>query len=316
MSGRALAVLLAIGVASAGRAGAQEPPDSAAPQQPDSAAPQQADSVAPIQVPPLTGPRFSLILTVGPTGLGELQSQPIVARRTDLAGAVLDSAVVGRSLVADGGYHAAASAAYALTPAWVIRLGAGVTRGTLRPEYEGDPDVFIHSEGAITINLLDPLVGSRTTDFSVLEVESALRYRIPSSRRLQPWLELGAVMTRWSTADAVPGAMDLEGGVTRFGAVGAVGGRLPLKDGLSLRLRVSTRAIGNPVPRGRDALTIPGSRLDLDYREPSGAPFADATRELLRVLRFEAGISLDLGRAADPRPDRSEPDASTSQTRR
>jgi hypothetical protein len=317
MRGRVVALLLAMAAAGAGQARAQEPPDSAAAQPQDTAAQQQADSVAVIEVPPLMGPRFSLALMLGPAGFGEIQSQTIITVETDLAGAVLDSAEASRSLVADGGLQAAVSLAYAVTPAWVLRVGAGVTRGTLRTEYEGDPDEFVRPVGPLSLNLLDPIAGSRATDFTVLEVESALRYRIPSSRRLQPYLELGTVMSRWTAKDAVAGAAGLEDGITRFGVIGAVGGRLPLRERLSLRLRVSTRALGNPAAGGGpESLAIPGSRLVPESLEPGGAPFADTTREVLRALRLEAGLSLDLGRAADPPPDRSGADASTSPTPR
>ncbi|NIP78920.1 MAG: hypothetical protein GWM90_06865, partial [Gemmatimonadetes bacterium] len=238
-------------------------PDSRAPTPDPFAAPTQDTLAAPAPPPP-PAPRFSLAVTVGTAGLGEIQSQPVRALRTDAGGAPLDTAILKRVLSVDGGLHAGASAIVSLTPVWAVRIGAGLTRASLRPEYEGEEELFVTTVRAVS--------DAESVDLRVLSLESALRFRLPTTRRLRPYLELGAVATRWRTDAALMGVPGLEDGVTRLGVTAALGGVLPLGSVASLRLRATTGAVRTPVEPARGALAIPSSTLALSFEDPDGPP--------------------------------------------
>lgn len=290
----ALATAVALG-AGARSAAAQEPPDPLG-QEPG------ADTVEATPAPVLVPPRLSLVVTVGTAAIGTLQTRPFRASLVALEAAppwiARDTATLSRSLVVDGGFHAGASVVLSLTPTWAARLGGGVTRASLVEEFGGADDRFLEAARA--------LVGTQDRPLQVLDVETALRFRIPSSRRVQPYLELGALATRWSTDGALPGAESLDGGVTRFGAMAAVGGTVALGERLSLALHASSRTLAAPLggPVASEE-TEPRLALGLTALDEPGTAFSDSRREILGSTRLEVGLSLNLGQVGEADPDRS-----------
>lgn len=262
------------------------------------------DTVRPAPVRRYEPAAFSLIVTVGTPGGGEIQDQPVLAVRRNLAGVALDTAVLSRAVTLQGEISARVSGEIGLGPAWSLRLGAGITTGTLEASYSGDADLFVISARAVE---------SGRAELRALSVESALRYRIPSRRRLQPYLELGAAYSRWTADGSLPEAAALASNVHRFEARAGLGGVIPLTGSLSARIHVSTRAFRNPValvPVGDTALA--SSALVLTARAPSRSTFADTRHETLSLVRLELGLSLDLGRRNAPPVRREEAPDTTS----
>lgn len=261
-------------------------------------------------------PAFSLAVSVGTPGSSPLQTQPVLGRREVFFGTVPDSATIDRTVQATGQLFVGASATLGLSPAWALRLGVGFARGTLETAYDGDDG---YSAAAS-----DRAAGP--TDIQVLSGESVLRYRIPSGRRLQPFVELGGGVSRW-TADAGSGqTAALRSGELRFEGVAGAGAVIPLNSRFSAQIRATThlfRTPVSPVSAGDTLAYVPGdkaqetlftarSTLLLTTLAPSGGPFADSGRELASLLRLEVGISFDLGGRAEQPPARVEPSDTTS----
>lgn len=235
---------------------------------------------------------FSLALHVGRPGSGEAQTHPVRAWRTDLYGAVLDSAALSRTLTVRGAVSAGLAAILSLGPDWALSLGANVATATLEASYHGDNDLYV-----ITANA----VAGRPLDLRVLSLESGLRYRIPSSKRMQPFLELGTAVSRWS-ADNAPPNMAFPS-ATRFEAMAGVGGVIPLTSHFSARLHASTRVFQTPAPTRPPGDTVAtSSTLVLVSNATATSPFADGSREILDLLRLRVGVSWDLARPAPQRP--------------
>lgn len=266
-------------------------------QEPDtvSAAPGDTVNAAPADTVPLTPPRpeyvpprYALSVVAGRTGGGTVQEQPIVAVRFDAGGAVADSAILQRVLVADGGFQAGVSAVVSLAPGWAVRLGAGAGRLTLRPRYDGGDSTFTAAASAIA--------DTEASDVSLFFVEGALRMRLFTRRRPQPYLELGASSVRWTADDPPAGAPDLADGVTRFAALAAVGVLIPFNDHLSGRVQVETRAFRAPVEPSPAGASIPATdSLTLTFAAPGAGPFADSAHELFSTTRLDIGLSFGFG---------------------
>lgn len=274
---------------SAGHAAAQEqetrdtiPPDSIA-----------RDTVRP--PPPTLGyepAAFSLALHIGRPGSGEAQTHPVRAWRTNLYGAVLDSAALTRTVTVRGAVSAGLAGILSLGPDWALRLGVGVATATLEASYHGENDVYVTTANAVAGSPLD---------LRVLSLESGLRYRIPSGTRMQPFLELGTAVSRWSAENAPPNMTFPS--ATRFEAVAGVGGVIPLNRHFSARLHASTRVFQTPAPTRPPGDTVAtSSTLVLVSDATATSPFADGVREILDLLRLRVGVSWDLARPAPQRP--------------
>lgn len=303
--GRASAALILVLASFAPTSGQDRPQDPG--EVSDSAAQDTAAAQDTLPQPPARRyepAAFSLTVTAGLPGSGEAQSQPVLAYRRTLSGAVLDSALLNRTVRYQGGISARVSGELGLSPAWVLRLGAGVTTATLQTSYSGDRDLYVLSVEAIQAG---------EAELRALSLESAIRYRIPSSRRLQPYLEFGAVYSRWSAEGSLSEVAAIGAGTERFEALAGVGGVVPLNRTFSARLHLSTRVFRNPVPAlpaGDTVLT--SSALALTAQRPPASAFADADREMLSLLRLELGLSLDLQRpAANLRRPAAPPDTTS-----
>ena len=267
----------------------------AAAQTPDSAP--RDTVVAPRPGLGYTPPRFSLAGYIGRPGSGPAQSQPVRASRRDLTGVVTDSTLLTRTVEIRGGWHGGVAATLGLGRDWAVRLGAGYSTAMLATEYSGESEIFVASA--------NELAGSEVA-LRVASLESALLYRIPSSRRIQPYLELGGAVSRWSTDGLLPGMESLRSAVTRLEALAGVGGIIPLTPRISARVHASTRVFQTPVQVAAAGDTLAsGATLVLVSRPAATTAFADATREAVDLLRLQVGISYDLGRGV------SEPAART-----
>lgn len=258
---------------------------------------------------------FSLTLSVGRPGSGPLQTQPVLVQHTAFYGSAPDSVRLARDLRSQGGLFAAVTATMSLGPAWALNLAVGVARAEVQTSYQGDDDFGV-SAAALT---------GRGGDLTTLGVESTIRYRIPSTRRLQPFLELGGAVSRWSLDRDLSVSAGLSSGVTRFEAVAGVGAVVPLNDRFSARFRASSHVLRTPVsPQepGETLVSVPKSAGPTLFRRrhslvmqtgviPDNG-FADSARELLALLRVEVGVSLDLGRVAQASSGPTEPSAPTS----
>lgn len=289
---------------------AQEPdtlpalPDrEARPAQTGDTVPQQPAPVEPAYAPP----RFLLTLTVGTLGFESIQSQPVLARRHGAAGEVLDTTVLSRSMDAGGGYQVTASGLVSLDATWAVRLAGGVGRTTLRPRYDGESALLADSAAALA---------SQEADATLLVLETALRMRLPSSRRARPYLELGTTAIRWGIASAPAGAPDLSElaeGIGRVGGMAALGVDIPYSDRLSARIQATSRFFRTPIDPAPAGTAGPaGEGLSLTFAAPETTPYADRSRELLSGLRLEAGISVALGGTVEAPTDPAAPAASPS----
>lgn len=251
---------------------------------------------------------FSLELTIGVPGSGEAQRQPATVLRTDIEGTVLDSAVLTRTLSVRGGATAAVSGVIGLGRDWAARLGVGLTTARVEAGFGGA------GTDSLLVGTANAVPGTRA-DLTLLTVETGLHYRIPSRKRLQPYLELGAAYARWHARSAPDALQDDLG--SRFEATAGVGGVIPLDQRFSVRFRASTRVFRTPVlPRAAgDTL---GTRIEPGwpptrkeaYRRtvlvaegPTRSPFADGALELLSLLRLQLGVSWDLRAPRTPAVD-------------
>lgn len=259
--------------------------------------------------PTYAPPRFALSLTAGTLGFSTLQSQPVTATRINAAGEALDSTVLSRAVGSDRGFQLGASGTFSLDHAWALRLGLTVGRATIRPEYQGDAALF-----AATATRL---AATEVTDVTLLGLEAALRMRIPSARRVQPYLELGGSVMRWRGGAGGAGTPALGEGVHRMGGLAAAGLDIPVTDRLAARLQATTRVFRTPVDPAPAGTAGPAtSTMTLHFARPETDPFADSLQELTTTLRLELGISLGLGGTVEAPARPVAPAASPSPTGR
>lgn len=244
-----------------------------------------AAAAVPAPYPPA---RFSLALSLGGLGNRPLQSQTVLAERRDAAGTVLGSAILGRSMDAEGGFEVGIAGTLSLGPTWAVRVGAGLGRTTFGVAYNGDDDLFVTAAGH--------LAGREAVYVTLVTLDAALRMRIPSTRRAQPYLELGAASMTWRGSSPLAGAPALDDGVHRIAGTAAAGVVVPVRNRMAAQLRVSSRTYRTPVgttPAGDPGVS--SSTLAITFAAPETRPFADPALELTTALRLDLGLSLALG---------------------
>lgn len=288
-------LLLCLGLAGvlagAGEGAAQELPPSA-----QDTIPTERDTAGAAVIPAYVPPRLALSLTVGRPAVGDLQWQPMLAERTDLSGAVLGTSTVTRSVRADGGFSAGISGLVSLGPVWAVRLGVTRATATLETGYESADPVYEAAASAIA--------DRESTRLTTLTAEGVIRFRMLSTRVLQPYMELGAVAVYWSTDEGLASAGTVQG--IRYGVMAGLGAMVPLTDRFSGRVQATTLMFGTtlePTEAGTPGVT--SSALTLTFQDPVGAGFADAAREVARVTRLELGITAGFGSVRRPPPDPS-----------
>lgn len=267
-----------------------------------------ADTTAPdvAERSPYEPPRWAVSLTAGFIGFGELQTQAVLARRTDDQGEVTTT-VLQRGLEADGGLQVAVSALLGLTPAWAVRAGAGWGRGRLTAEVSGGDDELAGAVAEL------PVPGQG--EFRVLSGELAVRFRTVSGRRLQPYLEVGMAALRWDMdGEPIVGGEGLAGR-TRWAGLAAAGGIIPVWPGISGRVQLSGAFFRSPLAPAAPGPLGAAEGLVVIFPEPATGAFADPAIELTRTLRLDVGVSMELGRAGEAPPG-SAADAPPSAGRR
>lgn len=288
--GRAAVFLVAIMALGAAHLAAQEredtPPPDTLPASADTvpAAPDTLAEPAFTYVPP----RVAFTVTINRPSPGRLQSQPVVARLLSEEGEVRDTALLQRVVEADGALELGVSSVWSLEPGWAVRLGGGIGRLTLRPRYLVEDTAFARATGA--------LAADEASDVTTIFLEGALRMRIASDRRAQPYLELGATALRWESADQVPGDPGLHEGVTRIAPMAAVGAVIPVRGRISAALQLSTRALRTPAASATAGTS--GSSTEsvaITFADPARTRFADGTDELASMLRLDLGVSVGIG---------------------
>jgi hypothetical protein len=257
------------------------------------------------QTPPAAPPPVTIAITVGPLSLGDLQTQPVMVERLDEEGMVADAATIDRVIRMGRGFRANASAAVALGPSWSVRMGGTVGRARLGQAFTGAEEWVVEAAGI-------PMEGD--AGVSVVGLESALRFRIPTGHLFRPYLEVGVSAERWrGGAGPWPGAEALVEPLARFGGHAALGGDYPLADRLAVRVQTSTRfqrTILVPMPPGSELART--DMVVMTAQSPGVRPFADAAIEQLMAVRLELGLSYALGGTAAPPRDPPESDESTS----
>ena len=304
----ALAALV-LAALSAGALGAQERPP---PLERGDSIPQDTAARDTVRPPPPTlgydPAAAALEVSIELPGSGTAQRQPVRAWRTDLSGTVVDSAVLTRTVEIRGGMAGGLSGLIGLGKDWALRLGVQVATATVETDYAGAEanEVLAGAANAIP---------GTSAELRLLSLESGLRFRIPSTRRFQPYLELGTAVSRWTTTGEVPSGLDDDFG-TRIEAVAGVGGVIPLGSRLSVRVHASTRVFQTLVDTRAAGDTLgsittlgwpPGRKEEwrtttLVADAPTRSLFADGAREVMGLLRIRAGLSYDLGRTPAPPP--------------
>lgn len=310
---RSLGVLaLLLSVATPGFARAQEPTDTTrtrptpVPTARDTAG-ATVDTTAAAKSSRREVSRFVFGVSAGVDWFTDLQDQ--AASVTPLVGADAGTPTeIVRTLGIDGAVTTTASALVNLDRTWGVRVGAGLTRGSLSADYAGN-------DAAVAIAKQLPAVGDRGV--RTLSVEGLVRYRISSGGRLYPYLELGLAAVRWSTdgtpGTVFPGASDLVNGTTQAAVVGGVGVNVAVTGRLEARLQATTRVSRTPLgtsPAG--GFLAAADSASLAYSAPRGIRFADAAVETVRALRLDVGLTYGLGRVAPPPPPPPAPAGSSS----
>lgn len=242
-------------------------------------------------------PRVAVSATIGTLGFTDLQTQPVMATLLGEEGVPPDSAVLERRLAVEDGLQFGVAALVSLTPAWALRAGASWGRGRLAGGDAGDDPIEGAARG------LAPAASDRVDVFAI---EAALRFRVASSRRAQPWAELGAGAVRLTAEDpSFPGAAALDGAVS-LAALAGVGAVVPIRGPISGVVRATAQVFRTPaVTAPADAPVAANDTLRVRFLAPGGRAVADPGRELLRALRLEVGLSVGLG-AARPRAVRAD----------
>jgi hypothetical protein len=253
-------------------------------------------------------PRLSASLTVGTLNLTDLQTQPVRAGRIGEAGEIGETALLVRTITGGSGRSASAALVIGLSPAWGLRVGGGLANARLGQGYAG-PEQWMEDAREVPV--------AEDPDISILTLDSALRFRIPTERALRPYLEVGIAAERWRSSAALPAGDGNVEGLTRVGGQAAVGGDYPIGRGLALSLRATTRVFRTPLAPVVTGVEVGRTdTLVLTAEAPDASPFADTAVELVRGLRLDVGLSYRPGAAGAARPDRSEPNGSTSALRR
>ncbi len=258
-------------------------------QEPDTVSATPADTVPPAPTrPEYVPPRYAISVVGGRPGAGTAQEQPVLAIRFDETGTVADSSLLQRTLEADGGFQVAASAIVSLTPRWAVRMGAGAGRLTLRPRYDGGDSTFAAATSTLT--------ETESGEVSLFFLEGALRMRLKTRVRPQPYLEVGASSVRWTADEPPAGAAELADGVTRFAALAAVGVLIPVNQRISARIHVETRAFRTPLgprPAGSDGPAV--DSMSLTFLAPDADRFSDNAQALYSTTRLDVGVSFGFG---------------------
>ena len=256
---------------------------------PDAARAQTPDTVAaaPAPRPPYVPPRLAVSVTAGWLSFGELQNQGVRAERLDEAGTATQEASLERSLTAEDGVQVGASVLLGLARAWAVRLGVTVGKASLAAGYSGE-EPWEGDVGGLPVG--------PSADLSVLSGEGALRFRMRSSRRFQPYAELGLGAIRLTAADPVfPGAAGLSGR-TSVSVVAGVGAVVPIRGRLAGRLQATGHFFRTPAGTAEAGAPVAaGDTLRVTFQGPSAGPFADPAIELLRAVRFDLGLSVEVG---------------------
>lgn len=238
-------------------------------------------------------PRWALSVGTGFASYGDLQAQDVVATWT-AEDSITDVRTMRREVKAAGGLQVSGSVLVGLTPAWAIRAGGAWSSGSL--------DVSVSGEDEDRVGEVRTLTGQGAGEFNLLSGEAALRFRMASSRRLQPYAELGVAVLRWALdGDAGPGTEDLDG-TTRVGGVAALGAILPVWGRLAARAQLSARYFRTPVRPVAPGPLAENDTLSVVFGEAAGAAYADPRIELARLLRLDVGLSLETGRVGPARP--------------
>jgi hypothetical protein len=233
---------------------------------------------------------------LGTLGLDPLQQQPVQADRIDGLGEVLNTALLTRTVVGEGGIQVGLSGVYSLSRIWAVRGFVGAGRVTVAPRYSGSQDLFVDAAARVTASA--DVVGW------LLSAGTGLRIRLPSSTRLKPYVELGAALQRWSFGDS-PAFPDLRGarGWSTYGAAGVV---VPIRGAWRAEIRGTQRLFRTPIaPSAPQNVVGPSSvtlRLTAQSPDTDAYGFADTARELVSEFRVDVGLSLGIGSL----PDRSE----------
>lgn len=237
--------------------------------------------------PRYEAPRVAFSVLVGTLGFGDLHHQRVRTERLGRDGAVLDEGSLRRTLSAGGGLQVSASALLGLTPAWAVRAGVSVGEATLEDGYAGE-EALREDAGQLEV--------AASSDLSVVSVEAALRFRMRSGRRVQPYAELGLAAVRVEAEDrAFPGAAALDGDASLAG-VAALGAVVPIRGAFAGRIQVSTHLFRTPARLAAAGEAVAeGSRLRVTFDEPAAGPFADPMPELTRTLRLDLGLAIELG---------------------
>ncbi len=248
---------------------------------------------------PPSAARLTVSISGSTVGVGDLQSQPVVAQRLE-DGAVTEMVVLRRSVRASGGVRIHVGAELQLDRSWALRVAAGMGRTRLEDAYSGEEEWL---EAAGETGRAVP------RDVQLAGMDAALRFMLPSANSFHPFIEVGIVGERWrsdtSTGSAFPGAEALLEAVTRVGGHAAVGGTYALTGRLAGRLQVSTQVFRTPVHPMDAGLEVGRSdTLVLTSAAPAGHGFADSSIELLRSTRLELGLTYSLLGAAAARPGR------------
>ncbi|HSH45521.1 MAG TPA: hypothetical protein VK966_06680 [Longimicrobiales bacterium] len=242
---------------------------------------------------PYEPPQWALSLGTGFTSHGDLQAQDIVATWMAEDGTT-DVRTMRRGVGADGGLQLSGSVLLGLTPAWAVRAGGAWSTGSL--------DVSVSGEDEDRVEEVQALTEHGAGEFSILSGEAALRFRMASSRRLQPYAELGVAVLRWALdGDAGPGTDDLDG-LTRVGGVAAFGAILPVWGRLAAQAQLSAQYFRTPVRPVAPGPLAENDTLSVVFGEAAGAAYADPRIELARLLRLDVGLSLETGRVGPARP--------------
>ncbi|MEJ2504085.1 MAG: hypothetical protein P8177_12375, partial [Gemmatimonadota bacterium] len=162
-------------------------------QEPEAEAP-AAEVPEPEPAFPYVPPRLAVTITAGTPGLGDLQSQPATVTRPVLGAGgkiAVETDALTRTVRAEGGYEIGVTGVVSLNATWALRAGVGYGSATLVTAYSGP-------EADDAVAAVDRLADTESGDLQLLAAQAALRYRLPSSRRVRPFVELGAVALRWS----------------------------------------------------------------------------------------------------------------------